>query len=142
MIHEKSAGAVVFYGHGTDIEYLLLLYGAGHWDFPKGNIEKGEQELDTVRREVWEETGIKDIEVIPGFKRRIRYYYRREGALVHKEVIFYLVRALTKEVKLSREHKDYVWLGYENALRRLTFKTAKKTLSEAHRFLSSRLALS
>jgi 8-oxo-dGTP pyrophosphatase MutT (NUDIX family) len=39
-------------------------YGAGHWDFPKGHIEKNENEMAAVLREVKEETGIANIEII------------------------------------------------------------------------------
>ena len=38
---EVSAGGVVFY-RGDALVYLLLYYPAGHWDFPKGNVEPGE----------------------------------------------------------------------------------------------------
>ncbi|GAI42981.1 unnamed protein product, partial [marine sediment metagenome] len=44
---EKSAGAVIFSRSDKKIEYLLLHYQAGHWDFPKGNIEKGEKLEET-----------------------------------------------------------------------------------------------
>ncbi len=135
MLREISAGAVLFY-LGDEIEYLILHYEAGHWDFPKGAIEPGESELDTVRREVWEETGISNIEIIPGFRKKIQYFYRKSQQLVRKTVIFYLARSFTKDVTLSYEHVGYLWLGYEKALRRLTFKTAKDTLREAHEFLT------
>jgi len=136
MLRETSAGAVLFYTADWKlIEYLILHYEAGHWDFPKGAIEEGETELDTVRREVWEETGISGIEIVPGFRKTIQYFYRKAGQLVRKTVIFYLARAPTKEVTLSYEHVGYAWLDYENALRRLTFKTAKETLREAHEYL-------
>lgn len=135
VIREKSAGAVVFYKKEGEPEYLLLLYGQGHWDFPKGNVEQGEHELDTVKREVYEETGIDDIIIIEGFRNIIRYYYRLGGQLVRKEVAFYLAETWRKHVKLSYEHKGYVWLGYGEALKKLTFKTAKETLVKAHNFL-------
>ncbi|MCL7387597.1 MAG: NUDIX domain-containing protein [Thaumarchaeota archaeon] len=137
MLHERSAGAVVFYCEGKCIEYLLLLYGAGHWDFPKGNIEEGEEEVETVRREIFEETGIKNIAFVSGFRHEIRYFYRKMGDVVNKKVVFYLVRSYEKEVRLSSEHKDYVWLDYENSLKRLTYNTAKETLIRAHDFLKS-----
>lgn len=62
MKKEKSAGAVII----NDKKVLLLHYSSGHWDFPKGHIEKGETELETAKREVKEETGldIKDFEII------------------------------------------------------------------------------
>lgn len=135
---ERSAGAVIFYADSSGVEYLLLRYGKGHWDFPKGHIENKEAEMDTVKREVREETGLTDIEIMPGFRRTIGYMYRKNRTLVRKEVIFYLGRTRTKSVVLSHEHRDYAWLGYEKALERLTFETAKKTLMDAHKLLSSR----
>jgi len=138
VIREKSAGAVVFYDNGREKEYLLLLYEAGHWDFPKGGIEKGETEVETAIREVIEETGLTDIKIINGFKWEIHYNYRKNKNLVHKTVVFYLAESKSKDVKLSYEHKDYIWLPYEEAYNKLTFKTAKETLKEAHKFLTER----
>ncbi|MCX8192967.1 MAG: NUDIX domain-containing protein [Nitrososphaeria archaeon] len=137
MIEERSAGAVVFYiSENLKIEYLLLHYEAGHWDFPKGAIEVGENEVDTARREVWEETGIDNIEIIPNFRREIKYFYKKLGELVKKEVVFYLARSNTKEVRLSYEHKGYIWLEYPEAMRKLTFNTARNVLEAAHMYLT------
>ncbi|MEM2210616.1 MAG: NUDIX domain-containing protein [Nitrososphaerales archaeon] len=135
MIEERSAGAVVFYDGKNGFEYLLLNYTAGHWDFPKGNIEKNEKDIMTARREIREETGIEDITFIPGFKKKIEYYYKKDGELVHKVVIFYLVQAYCKNVKLSYEHLNYSWLNYDDALKRATFENTKRILREAHEFL-------
>ena len=140
MIKERSAGAVIFYAREREPEYLLLHYTAGHWDFPKGNIEPGESELETVRREVEEETGIRDIELVYGFKKLIRYYYRKGKELVSKEVVFYLAESKTKDVRISWEHTGYVWLGYEDAVNRLTYKSAKEVLRDAHEAVKSLLA--
>lgn len=134
MLQEISAGAILFY-MDKNVEYLLLHYEAGHWDFPKGAIEIGESEIDTVKREVWEETGINDIEIIAGFRKTIHYFYRKSKQLVRKTVIFYLARTSTREVTLSYEHVGYMWLDYENAMKKLTFKTARDTLKDAHEFL-------
>ena len=57
MIEERSAGVILF--NKTDgIQFLILKYPSGHWDFVKGNIEEGEKEKETVKRELFEETGI------------------------------------------------------------------------------------
>ena len=140
MIKERSAGAVIFYAGEGEPEYLLLHYTAGHWDFPKGNIEPGESELETVRREVEEETGIRDIELVYGFRKLIRYHYRKGKELVSKEVVFYLAESKTKDVRISWEHTGYVWLGYEDALKKLTYKSAKEVLRDAHETVKSLLA--
>lgn len=136
MLEERSAGAVIFYLPEGLIEYLLLHYEAGHWDFPKGAIEEGETELDTVRREVWEETGLDNIEIIKDFRKEIEYNYRKLGELVRKRVVFYLAKSNTKEVRLSYEHKNYIWLDYSRAMKRLTFRTARNVLEAAHTYLT------
>ncbi|MBI2936923.1 MAG: NUDIX domain-containing protein [Thaumarchaeota archaeon] len=135
MFEERSAGAVLFIDDGASIKFLVLHYPAGHWDFPKGNIEKGEEPLDTVRREVEEETGIKNIEIIPGFKREIEYYYRRSGELVHKQVIYLLAKTTTRAVTLSAEHQNYAWLDFEKSVDRVTYRNSKTILREAAKFL-------
>lgn len=132
---EKSAGAIIFRRENDKVYYLLLKYGYGHWDFPKGNIEKGEKEIDTVKREVFEETGISDLEFVFGFREVIRYTYWKGRQKVYKTVVFYLAETKQKEVKLSYEHKDYAWLEYEDALKRITYDTSKELLRKAHEYL-------
>ena len=135
MIRERSAGAIVFHKGGFEIEYLVLHYPAGHWDFPKGNIEKGEKEEETIIREIREETGIDSVEPIAGFSRKIEYHYRRPEGLVAKTVTFKLAKAAVKTVKLSYEHQGYAWLDYEKALERVTFENSKTVLREAKSYL-------
>src|SRR3989304_9075023 len=100
MLHEKSCGAVVFF-RNVQLEYLLLQYEAGHWDFVKGNVEPNESETDTVLRELKEETGIVATQTIEGFRERIQYFYRRQGETIQKEVVFYLIQADTEKVERS-----------------------------------------
>jgi len=130
MLHEKSCGAVVFFKN-VQLEYLLLQYEAGHWDFVKGNVEPNESETDTVLRELKEETGIVATQTIEVFRERIQYFYRRQGETIQKEVVFYLIQADTEKVELSFEHVGYAWLDYPDALERLTFKNAKDVLQKA-----------
>ena len=117
------------------VEYLLLHYEAGHWDYVKGQVEPEESEKDTVVRELKEETGITNARFIEGFREEISYFYRREGRTVYKEVIFFLIETEDSNVKLSYEHVGYEWLSYEKAMAKLTFANAKKVLAKAHEFL-------
>ncbi|MGI0037254.1 MAG: bis(5'-nucleosyl)-tetraphosphatase [Nitrososphaera sp.] len=137
---ERSAGAVVFYSDSdsAEPEFLLLNYTAGHWDFPKGNIEHGEQEMQAASREIREETGIIDVEFIDGFRMKIDYRYRHGRRLAHKEVVLFLARARTKQVVISHEHVGFVWKKYEAALDHLTYRNAKNLLAEAKDFLRHR----
>lgn len=139
MLNEKSCGAVVFLRKNSMIMYLLLHYEAGHWDFVKGNVEPNEAEKETVVRELREETGITDAKFLEGFKERIEYYYRRQGDTVHKEVVFYLMETSTENITISFEHIGSVWLDYQHAMERLSFKNAKDVLKKADAFLKSSL---
>ena|SRR3989338_6723124 len=133
---EKSAGAVIFRKEKNIILYLLLHYEAGHWDLAKGHIEKGENEIATIKREVEEETGLKDIAFIKGFREVIKYYFRVEGKTILKFVTFYLAETETKEIKISKEHRGFLWLPYDKALKQLTFKNAKQILQKANDYLT------
>lgn len=135
MIEEKSAGAVVFNKKNGKTNFLLLHYPTGHWDFPKGKIEKGETIIETVNREVSEETGIHNLEIIPNFKKNIVYYYHRNAGMVHKKVIYLLAHTLTTNITLSHEHQNYIWLELEKAINKVTYNNSKNTLTAAAKFL-------
>jgi 8-oxo-dGTP pyrophosphatase MutT (NUDIX family) len=139
MISEKSAGAVIF-RRGNGIKFLLLKYKfkSEYWDFPRGNIEKGERAEDTARREIEEETGIKDLRFLKNFEQRVKWFYRRNGNLVSKEVIYFLAETEQEKIELSEENVGYEWLSYEEALNRLK-PNSQKVLREAMKFLSSSL---
>jgi len=130
MLEERSAGAILYRESSTGNLYLLLNYPSGHWDFVKGNIEKGEMVKETVVREIQEETGITDVNFVEGFEDKVEYYYQRDGQLVHKEVIFFLAKTKTENVKLSHEHHGFIWLDFNSALKKLTYKTAQNMLKK------------
>ncbi|MDE1728190.1 bis(5'-nucleosyl)-tetraphosphatase [Candidatus Nitrosotalea okcheonensis] len=125
MLEERSAGTVIYRQSPQGKLYLLLNYPSGHWDFVKGNIEKGETFKQTVLREIREETGIEDITFVDGFEDKVEYHYQRDGQVIHKEVIFFLANTKTSKVVLSHEHRDYTWLNFNDALEKLTYKTAQ-----------------
>ncbi len=133
MQYEHSAGVIVFRA-GTEREYLLLDYGS-HWDFPKGHVEPGETSPVAALRELQEETGIGDARFLAGFMHNIRYFYRRAGERMRKVVTYFVAETSTDQVTLSHEHCGYVWLPYEDALKRLTFKTSQELLAKARAFL-------
>lgn len=139
---EKSAGAIIFRKEGEKPLFLLLHYPFGgrtdqaYWDLPKGHIESGEEPEDTVKREVAEETGLKNIAFVGGFKETIKYFFQRQGENIMKFVTFFLAETKTEKITISQEHIGYKWLHYREAIQTLTFDNAKEVLEKAHTFLS------
>jgi 8-oxo-dGTP pyrophosphatase MutT (NUDIX family) len=144
---EKSVGAVVFRITNGRREYLLMKYRNGHWEFPRGKVEDAETELDTMRREIEEETGISQLRVIDGFREVMRFSYKAHGQerisrtrdknciYVHKKAVFYLVEAMDEDVVISHEHQKFQWLEFEEGYEKLTFQNAKTILKRAHKKL-------
>ncbi|MFQ5951549.1 MAG: bis(5'-nucleosyl)-tetraphosphatase [Candidatus Geothermarchaeales archaeon] len=144
LIFQKSAGGVVYRMEDGQPTYLLLknINRRRHppsvwWEFPKGAVEKGEDVLDALKREVEEETALRELE-LKGHLGSIKYYFKRaNGTLVSKAVTYHLVKALGGQVQISDEHEDFAWLSYEDAISRLKFKNHKKVLKRAKRLVQS-----
>jgi len=136
MLEEISAGVLV-YREEEQIKYLLLHYPAGHWDFPKGHVEEDESMEETALRELKEETGINEgeVELKDGFRETIDYLYKKRGELSHKKVIFFLGKTEKEEVEISKEHQGFIWLPYQKAKQKVTFRNARRLLEKSQDFL-------
>lgn len=138
-VEEKSCGVLLVRKEEPQHVYLLLHYPSGHWDFPKGHVEeKDKDEIATAQRELEEETGIKGARIHPTFREPIYYEFKRgRRELVKKVVVYFLAQTREKEIKVSMEHQDFVWLPYDEALERLTFENAKGLLRKAESVLQA-----
>jgi 8-oxo-dGTP pyrophosphatase MutT (NUDIX family) len=126
-----SAGIIVYCDNQGSIEYLLLHYPSGHWEFAKGKLEKGETSEQAALRELKEETGL-DAVLKPNFHESITYFFKSyDGQMVEKTVDFFIGQSMSKQITLSHEHQGYAWLPYEQALDRLTYDNAKKAFIKA-----------
>jgi bis(5'-nucleosidyl)-tetraphosphatase len=133
---EQSIGAVIRYGtslENVESQFLLLRNRRGFWGFPQGHKEKGETEVQTLIREVCEETGIVSL-YIQSYIGRINYsYFKADGMKSEKEVRFYFALTSTRKIKISKEHDDYKWVTFSNALCILDHRQLKSILIKGHR---------
>ncbi len=123
MIKEKSCGGVIYRTVGGTREYFILLNkkkdAKGHWGFPKGHTEAGENEFETASREIFEETGL--FVVFCGGLRVVSHYSPKPG--VEKDVVYFAATVRNNQtVKLQNEEvADYRWCTYSEAKELLTF---------------------
>ena len=136
MIEERSAGVILF-NKTEGIQFLILKYPSGHWDFVKGNIEEGEKEEETVKRELFEETGINSLQIHRGFNEKVEYNYYKKNRKVHKIVSYYLAETDQKEIKLSDEHLDSKWSDYEDLMKLITFENSREILKKGNKLIKN-----
>ena len=142
VIIERSIGAVIKYNNraapeetfsGYPSEFLLLKNRRGFWGFPQGHKEKGETEIQTLIREVLEETGITSLD-IRSYIGRIHYsYFKSNGMKSEKEVSFYFAVTHSKNVEISYEHDEFRWAPFTDALFMLHHQQLKLIMVKGHR---------
>jgi len=154
MSSQKSAGAIISRKEDGKIKYLILYRAPSgkfkkSWDFPRGIVEKEDKqsgrdsgkdgEKETALREIKEETGITDAKIIGGFSEKYDIMFQHEGQLVKKTIILYLAETKTPAVTLSKEHDDYKWCTYDEAMKLLTHKNSKQALEKAEKHIKGML---
>lgn len=141
----RSAGIIFFRETPAGRKYLAIRSSreiserGEFWDFPKGELEKGEKGIDAARREAKEEVGIEKFTILPEFKETVRYFTRKYGKPVLKFVVLFLAHVEISKVKLSWEHDKYGWLFYKDAYQRISLKQMKLVLHTAEEFLNKKL---
>lgn len=136
MTYEKSCGAVVYTRIDGEIKYVLVQSLSGHYGFPKGHMETGENEEETALREIYEE-----VHLVPSFVAGFQGVteYEIPSINVRKRVIFFLGEYQDQEIIFPKEElTNAVLLSYAEALERLTHEDSKRILQEAHDFLLER----
>jgi 8-oxo-dGTP diphosphatase len=94
-------------------KYLLLKRGKkttlwrGKWQFPEGGIKFGESPLDSLKRELKEETGLKlkNAKFLKFHSSTIRYFGK---SLYHALRLMFICK-VSGNIKLSNAHDDYKW---------------------------------
>jgi bis(5'-nucleosidyl)-tetraphosphatase len=128
-----AAGAVVVRRAPDGSPRYLLLRVYDYWDFPKGELEPGEDPLAAARREVAEETTLADLRFPWGEVYRETPPYGRG-----KVARYHLAESPAGEVRLPvsaalgrAEHHEFRWLAHEEA-RPLLGERLRPILDWAH----------
>jgi bis(5'-nucleosidyl)-tetraphosphatase len=137
----KSYGVIPVFRNDNDTYVLLVKNSKGsHWGLPKGTPDEDEEPLDTAKRELLEETGIKDIEVKekPTFEEK--YRFSLDGKTYDKTNIFYLGFAGSMSLSEGLDGIDEVrWVKIDEAKNTLTHQSAIDIIKQLKEFLDKNL---
>ena len=135
MNWEKSSGAVVFTRRNGQLLYVIVQEKAGACSFPKGHREGNETAMETARREILEETGLRP-QFISGFFQQDEYHLSEKPG-TWKQVTYFLAEfgdetPIPQEGEIRQIHL----VPYEQALQLFCHENNQRILTAAHAFLT------
>ncbi len=135
---EHSAGCVTFKVTDRGPLFALMLDRFGRWAFPKGHIESGERTFAAARRELREEAGLAEIELITRLGES-RHSFMKDGRRAQKRTEWFLVQAKPDaELRAARDQgaAEAGWFDFSEAFARLGYANLRPLLRLARSIVS------
>ncbi len=113
-----AAGGMVF----NEDKEILFIYRNKRWDLPKGRTEKNEGLEESAIREVMEETGVQDLEIVR-FMSKTYHIFKRKDKYRLKVTHWYEMKTTFKG-ELVPEHSEGIkkakWKNFAKSQKALT----------------------
>jgi len=116
------------------------------WQWPQGGVDEGESLEEALHREIREETGLQNIDIVEAFKKPIRYEFSKKGLLkfapfIGQEQYYFIVKVPASEWSKIKgkevNNKEFIQLDWKEpqvavatapAFKKKAYKAALKTL--------------
>ena len=123
----ESAGGVVLNDRGL---VLVVSQHGTSWSLPKGHIDPGEDSLAAARREIYEESGVRDVELIKELGSYGRYRIGKdsgEDKSEYKTIHMFLFKTKEKDLRPIDPHNpEAVWVDRYSVAGMLTHPKDKE----------------
>lgn len=130
----QSAGGVVV---GPDGRVLIVNQNGDSWSLPKGHLEPGESELDAARREIAEESGVRQLTYVAELARYTRPRIGLRGGddpgEMKRIVLFHFTTQQTRLAPADPAHPEARWVSPEEAERLLTHPKDREVFGQLRR---------
>lgn len=136
---EHSFGVIPYRIQNDRYEFFLIQHIAGHFTFPKGHPMGNETPIETVFRELQEETGIVDILIDETKLFESEYDLTRDTLVIHKHVTYFVGKLEGSPALLlqASEVQNALWLPFDAAKTTITFDEDRQNLIDAMAYLES-----
>lgn len=134
MTYEYSAGAVVFTIADDNIKYVIIKSRQGYYGFPKGHIERGEDEKTAALREVLEEVGLR-VTLLDGFRIEDEHPIPSKRNVM-KNIVYFAAEYSDQDIRYQRKELSGAQLmTFDEAMRSFQFEGSKRILTRANEFI-------
>ena len=127
MKRTQTAGGIVLNKEGL---ILVVSQNGNSWSLPKGHIDEGENKLQAALREIYEESGISELELIKELGSYERYRIGLNGGEDKSELktIFMFLFKTNQEVlkPIDPANTEARWVKREKIAELLTHKKDKE----------------
>jgi len=117
----NSAGGIVLNSIG---EVLVVNQNGNSWSLPKGHIDKYEDAIVAAVREIYEESGVKDLEFVRDLGKYERFKIGLDGKDDHSElktIHMFLFRTKQMELKpIDKDNPEARWVKKQEVSKLLT----------------------
>jgi 8-oxo-dGTP pyrophosphatase MutT (NUDIX family) len=128
----QAAGGIVVSEQG---QIVIVSQHGNSWSLPKGHVDPGEDHLIAARREIYEESGLTELELIKelGSYRRRRIgkggVGRDTGPV--KEINLFLFKTIQSDLQpIDPDNPEALWVSPLEAVEMLTHPKDKKFLEQ------------
>lgn len=98
----------------NELEEVLMIYRFDKWDLPKGKIEKGETPEITALREVKEECGVKNLEIVKPLSSTYHIYADGKNGNILKISHWFEMKNTSSENLIPQKEEGIVMVKYVN----------------------------
>ncbi|MDN4014113.1 MULTISPECIES: NUDIX hydrolase [Chryseobacterium] len=128
----EAAGGIVNNSAGE----ILFIKRLGKWDLPKGKMEKGESREESAVREIEEETGLTNVELVKFINTTYHIYVERNGDKVLKCTHWFEMNFYGEDTSKPQIEEGITEVAWKNAVQiedevfPSTFKNIKLIVEE------------